>query len=202
MLPINSFPEPANFEVKVRQPGMLFLSTHAVRPIKQEFWRGKDYWREVLDDMSTLYDSICSYCSTWIKHSTGVHSIDHFLSKNKHPDLAYEWSNYRYSSMRFNSRKSSNIIADPFKVGINWFIIDFSTQIIKPNPDKQVLTDAQRKLVSDTIETLKLNDDKKLMDERVFYYDQYIKRQITFSYLKRVAPFIAYEIDRQGLIIP
>jgi uncharacterized protein (TIGR02646 family) len=197
MLPILRKNEPDEFHELVRAPGHLFLAEKPHPRVAE--WKGKEYWQKSLPQMRAAYNSICAYCACWIPYSTGSQSVDHFISKKTRPDLAYEWSNYRYSSTRFNSRKGTKTILDPFTLPAEWFVIDFTTLFIKPNSG--TLTAAQKQQVENTIEILHLNDDDELVRERQEYYHCYLTGEILYSYLVEKAPFIGYEIHRQGMII-
>lgn len=195
MIPIELRPEPSDFDSKVRQPGRLFLN-RIPSPNDSE-WRGKDYWQKALPEMRDAYEQICAYCAQWIPHGTGRHSVDHYLPKRLYPDKAYEWANFRYVSARFNSRKGVQEILDPFQIGKNWFVIDFSSFFIRPNSG---LPSEIIDLIEKTIKVLKLNDDEALIEERLTYVRDYCHGEITFRHLQKHAPFIAYELQRQGLI--
>jgi len=47
---------------------------------------------------------------------------------------------------------------------------------------------------------LQLNSDDDLVFERQTWFIDYLKGEITFEHLKRHAPFIAYELERQDLL--
>lgn len=195
MIPVEAQPEPIHFTELVRTPGQQFLSK-VPKPTSQQ-WRGKEYWQRALPDMRRAYKSICAYSAFWIPHSTGNHSIDHFIPKSGQPSLAYEWSNYRYVSARFNSRKGTHTIVEPFKLLPGWFIIDFKSFFIKPNPE---LSTNQKDKLWETIKYLKLNDDDDLVIERQTWYLNYLNKDISFEHLKKNAPFIALEAERQDLV--
>lgn len=198
MLPVTAQPEPATFDALVRQPGLAFLATNPA-PTTKEFEKNA-YWTEILPAMSLLYGRICGYSATWIPHSTGVHSIDHFLHKAAYPALAYEWSNYRYVSARFNSRKRQRAIMDPFTLMAETFVLNIVTMFIEVGT---VVTDpAQQVLAQNTIAFLHLNDDDVLVEERLQFYQDYQSGEISFGYLQRHAPFLAYELQRQGQLRP
>lgn len=195
MLPVNSFAEPSYFNLEVRIKGNNFLAGNP-HPNSKE-WSEHAYWQICLPDMRKLYNGICNYCSTWIPHSTGQHSVDHFIDKNGTPTEAYEWHNYRYASSRFNSRKSTRTIIDPIGLPPETFILDFANFYIKTNPS---LSDPSLKRLADnTINFLKFNDDDELVNERFQFFDDYKNGAITFRYLQSHAPFLASEIERQGL---
>ena len=196
MIPVLPQPEPDHFTESVRIPGQNFL-VEVPNPTSIQ-WRGREYWQRVLKDMRKSYKCICAYSAFWIPHSTGNHSIDHFIPKSKDPKSAYEWNNYRYVSARFNSRKGQKAIMDPFKLLPDYFIINFKTFLIKPNSN--LLPDVKQALIY-TIEVLKLNEDDELVSERQNWYKEYFDNQVSFEHLKKRAPFLAYELERQGLKI-
>lgn len=194
MIPVKEQPEPDNFDERVRVAGMEFLAQEP-HPSSQQ-WKGKEYWRRVLPDLRKSYGGVCAYCANWIPYGTGSQSVDHFVPKSEQPSLAYEWTNFRYVSARFNSRKGTRPILDPFQLEMNWFVIDFNTHYVHPNPS---LLLEQQDLVNDTIRVLKLNEDDDLVEERYEWSMNYRCGEIPFDHLKRYYPFIAYEISRQGI---
>jgi hypothetical protein len=195
MIPVKPQPEPERFAERVRAPGMQFLE-QVPRPTSEQ-WGKRAYWQRALPDMRAAYDGICAYSAHWIPHSTGNHSIDHFVPKSASPNLAYEWTNFRYVSARFNSRKGTRTILDPFELQPDWFVIDLTSFLIKPHSS---LSPGQQKSVWQTIECLKLNTDDDLVDERASLVNDYRDGGISFSHLRKIAPFIAYELKRQGLL--
>lgn len=193
MIPVKLFPEPADFDRNVRQRGLRFLAT-TPNPSDIE-WRKHSYWQDILPDMSRFYHRICNYCATWIPPSTGQHSVDHFLDKKSNPKTAYEWDNYRYVSARLNSRKGRRKIVDPIGMQPETFIINFTNFYVEICPtlsDRAII-----QLAENTIKFLKLNDDNDLVNERANYYLYYKRGEISFTFLQKYAPFIAYEILRQ-----
>ena len=195
MIPVLSFPPPLDFDNRVRSKGLLFL-TQTPNPNTKQFTK-HCYWQEILPEMRENYRSICNYSATWIPHSTGQHSIDHFKDKHTYPEEAYNWDNFRYVSGRFNIRKGTKIILDPFLLPKETFFIDFRNFHIIINPDLQDQNTID--LARDTIKFLKFNSDPLLIEERSSYFFDYKEQFISFDYLERVSPFIAYEINRQGL---
>lgn len=195
MIPVTLQHEPVGFQTLIREPGIRFLNEFP-NPTDLQ-WKNKAFWQKVLPDMREAYGGICAYSATWIPHSTGNHSIDHFVSKSLHPELAYEWNNYRYVSARFNSRKGTRRILDPFLLAYDWFIMDFASFLIKPNPE---LSTENRNAVNETIDYLWLNKDEDLVNERYRWVMDFYNGEISFLYLKRHVPFIAYELERQELV--
>lgn len=189
MIKVKQKAKPSDFDSKVRTPGLNFLKT--IRRPKGEQWKNKDYWCRVLPDMRKAYESICAYSSLWLlPHEKAT--IDHYIPKNDTPSLAYEWSNFRLANLWINSCKHTHRdVLDPFVIKDGWFILDFITFIIKPNPElPSDLEEAVRK----TIKRLKLNHNDYI-ESRQFWFDEF-KNDI--SKLTKKAPFIAYEMRRQG----
>lgn len=196
MIPVQLQPEPESFSEQVKDAGLEFLDQIPQPTSKQ--WGGNEYWRRALPDMRTSYHKTCAYCAHWIPHGTGSHSIDHFIPKSKQPEFAYEWSNFRYVSARFNSRKGTKEILDPFELQSETFTIDFRSFFIHPNP---ALSAEQQKIAEETIRILKLNLDDDLVEERQEWFMQYYSKEIPFSHLKKYFPFIASEISRQQITV-
>jgi len=63
-----------------------------------------------------------------------------------------------------------------------------------PNPS---LSSESKKLAQSTIARLKLNEI--FLKGRETYFKSYLKGHISFDYLQKYAPFIAYELERQQL---
>ena len=193
MIPVQPQPEPSDFSERVREPGASFLA-EVPRPTSKQ-WR--EYWTKVLPDMRKAYKGICAYSAQWISPDTGSHSIDHFRPKSLHPELAYEWRNYRYVSSKFNSRKGTHTILDPFQLEPDWFVLDFPSLLVKPN---SALSPDQKEAVSKTITVLKLNTDDTCVESRQSWVEDFCNRDISFTHLQKKAPFIAYELQRQDLV--
>ncbi len=196
MIHVQPQPEPSDFDAKVRQPGTKFLSQHP-QPSAQR-WKSHCYWRKILPDLYEAYRCICAYSCHWIPSDTGGRSVEHFLSKAKRPEHAYEWSNYRLVCGTLNGRKGDHEdVLDAFKVENGWFILDFPSLLVRPSADLDAQT-WQR--VQATIERLGLNDEGTCLNNRFNWIDPYCRAEITFGFLKKHAPFIAMELERQNLI--
>ncbi|MFN7528436.1 MAG: hypothetical protein ACK5QA_13580 [Dolichospermum sp.] len=196
MIPVKPQPEPDDFDEKVRQPGLVFLSK--VPNPKTEDWKKHDYWVKSLPDLYTSYNKICAYSAQWIPRPEGSPSVDHFLPKSPKPELAYEWHNFRLACLSLNQRKGTQLdVIDPFELPVNSFILDFPSLIIKPNPE--LLYPLKGRVIS-TINRLELNDYDKCIDGRLEWLKTYYEDNSSFDSLKRKAPFIAYELERQGLV--
>jgi hypothetical protein len=194
MIPVDLFDEPKNFDELVRIPGNRFLLS-CPNPSTAEFNK-HNYWVNILPDARRLYKGICNYCATWIPASTGGHSIDHFKNKSQYPELAYEWHNYRYASPKFNAKKGQYVIIDPIGLIPNSFVLNFANFHVEVNDSIADLAHAN--LCEATINILGLNEDEALITERSNYVLGYQIGEYSFDYLKKQAPFIAIEIERQG----
>ncbi|KHD05477.1 hypothetical protein PN36_16305 [Candidatus Thiomargarita nelsonii] len=68
------------------------------------------------------------------------------------------------------------------------------------NQPKPALSSNQKDKLWETIKHLKLNDDEDLVIERQTWYLNYLNKEISFEHLKKKAPFIALEAERQNLV--
>jgi len=195
VIPVRQQPEPAGFDTKVRQPGRAFLHRHP-QPAKRQ-WQGAEYWKDALIDLYRAYGGICAYCAEWIPPSTGEASVDHFVPKSIQPRLAYEWGNYRLAAKRYNNLKQDHTdVLDPFTLQIDWFVLDVPSLQVKPN---DCLGSLDADLVWQTIRRLRLNDERAITSRQRWIRD-YCNGYFNFDYLRRNAPFIAYELERQDLV--
>ena len=196
MIPVAMKPEPDDFDQKVRQKGQQFLTTKT--PTKSTDWKGHDYWRVALPDLKTFYGNICAYCCLRIAPCTGNPTVDHYQHKSQFHQLAYEWSNFRLAAGRMNSYKGiSAEVLDPFTIQHDWFVLEFSPMImVKPNP---TLEEPTKTAVANCIKQLKLDRDKNYLAEVESWYKMFANNEISVEVLARFAPFMAYELRRQGL---
>lgn len=182
---------PPNFDEHVRQPGQAALDRGDEHPLP-------DYWRRCLDDLHRLYKGICAYVCILIPPVTGARSVEHFAPKKKHRRYAYDWDNYRLICSLMNSRiRDFEDVLDPFEIPDGWFQLQLTSMKIFPNPDLPAET---KEKVQETIDRLKL-DQKDCRDARSTFYDEYIAPNdpLPFRLLKKWSPFVAMEVERQGL---
>ena len=96
-----------------------------------------------------------------------------------------------------NGRKGTHTdILDPFHVKNGWFIIDFPSLLVKPANGLEVPLEEN---IKRTIDRLGLNDEDTCLKSRLRYVMAYCEQNISFDYLMEEAPFIASELERQGL---
>ena len=197
MIPIDPQPEPAEFDTRVRQKGRAWLqkkelSLNEPLPVGTElpaYWQG---W--CLQELHRAYGGICAYLGVYVEQVVGGATVDHYLSKKAHPGLAYEWTNYRFSSAVMNSRKGEETdVLDPFTLAPDLFHLDLLTGAIRPRIDEDhPLFSAVRA----TIERLRLDEENCRKLRRKFYLDY--RAGMPLALLRRDAPFVYQEAVRQG----
>ena len=162
-------------------------------------WSTHSYWREVGPELHDAYAGICAYSCHWIPYDTGADTVEHFLPKDTYPTEAYEWNNYRLVCATLNGRKGAfEDVLDPFAIQTGWFTIDFPSLLVKPNAD---LEPGLQDSVDATILRLGLNDEGTCLRSRVAWLTEYCANNISLDHLRRRAPFIFTELQRQGLTV-
>jgi hypothetical protein len=191
LIPVTAQPEPADFGASVRAPGQAFLR-NVPHPTDAQF-KKNNHWKHALPSLKTAYRSVCAYSSLWMP---GACTVDHFQPKSSHPHLAYEWGNYRLAHGTINRNKGDSIdVLDPFHIQAGWFVLDFATLWVRPEPSSQAAIQAA---VQRSIDILKLNDDM-WVQIRFELFRCYRTGECTLAYLQRMYPFIGSEISRQGV---
>lgn len=218
MIPVVLAAEPDAFEALVRTPGLRAINELAGIPMpdapKRKGRRRKviansreeipsdkfpPYWTEVLPQLRTAYSHICGYVCVYIEPITGAASVDHMLPKSLAWEDVYEWRNYRLACSLMNSRKKDyQDVLDPFEIADDWFQMELVGYQVIARTDLDTPT---KQNVQATITRLKLNDTDclKLRED---YADSYFEGDISLDYLRRRAPFLAREIERQGMLRP
>jgi len=186
MITVSSPPEPPNFDAQARQPGNRWLANHP------EAKRPRDYWSSFKGDLANGFNYLCGYSAMY----EPIGTVDHYLSFENYPHLAYEWSNYRYAAQWINSSKRTvdEQILDPFQVGDDWF------EILLPSL-QLVVTDkvppSERKRAEFTLQRLHLQDDERVIRQRQQWYQLYLDGDLTLTGLEKKAPLIARAIRKQ-----
>ena len=187
--------EPQSFSQKVREKGTRWLSEQGIPPDRncpQEFWKNRDYWTSCYEDLHDLYDGVCAYSCFLVGPDGGT--VDHYEDKGTRPTLAYEWSNYRLAAFKINSRKgASKDVIDPLLVPKDAFFLDVITGRIYPNDDLKM------PILQTTIDRLRL-DAAIWRKHRLRWIEAYERKEFTKEGLRRNAPFIYAELDRQKLL--
>jgi hypothetical protein len=180
MIHVDLQPEPPSFDALVRQPGRRALAEG--RP------ELPPYWRLALPDLYVRYHAICAYLCVLIPRGTGAPTVDHFLPKSRHRDLAYEWSNFRLVCSLMNTRKRDfEDVLDPFQIPDGWFVLELSFLQVMPAPSLDPETRAR---VQATIDRLGLND-AECRAARELYYQAYVEGDLAFPLLQAWSPFVA-----------
>ena len=200
MIPVTKAMEPVDFNRKVRQPGAAFLRRN-LKPKSNE-WGSHDYWRKALGDLHLAYEDVCAYSGSWTTRYNGnktdieTSSVDHFVPKSVDSAQAYEWGNFRLSRTRLNNRKANyRDVLDPFQLPGRWFVLDFLSFFVRPNPD---LLMSEQARVQRSIDRLGLNADGDYVLERGNVVQGYCSGLRTFQEIKSKWPFIAQEMQAQN----
>jgi hypothetical protein len=196
MRPVRVKPSPDDFASKVGDPGTVFLAIVPV-PTRQQ-WEANAYWRRVLPELHEAYDRTCAYTSFRIPLVTGDGTVEHFVPKTFDPPLAYVWNNYRLVCRSRNSSRARREVLDPFAIAEGTFAILFPALIVVPGAacaGNQDLTSA----VNQTCIWLHLNDETGCVCRRQEYIKKYMTEDVSFVELALEAPFLASEMERNGL---
>jgi len=212
MIRVTQQPEPDSFFDLVKKKADKFLKENP-SPTIQEI-RKRDLWTGALDDLYQSYGEVCAYSSLW--YSRDAATVDHFIPiavlKGEMVTLAYDWNNFRLASRSMNNEKLDfQDVIDPFLVEQGWFVMDFPSLMIRCGDD---LPSSVSEKVNATIKRLKLNEKNRYINYRSKFLEEYCKQckqyikiypdfiaAPLFNTLEKRAPFIAYELKRQGLEI-
>jgi hypothetical protein len=198
MIPVAPQPAPAEFEEKIRIPGLDWLRDKNIAldhraPKKTKF---EAFWTSSIEYAHEVYGGHCAYLATYLELATGEVTIDHYVSKMDSPRLAYEWSNYRLASLGANRAKGEKSVLDPFQIMDDWFHLELVSGRIFANP---TLPEATQISISESIAHLKL-DNGRGRKMRAQYFKDYKDGLIPQSYLQVKNPFVYAEAARQSLL--
>lgn len=188
-----------NYVADVKKPGEAFLR-RTPNPT-QDDWRRNNYWRKIHDYLYGAHNGICLYCASWTpRNQQEGHfertTIDHYIPKSIDKTKAYEWDNFRLCRSRLNNRKENfTDILDPCSILNEWFILEFTTFLIKPSVG---LEEPIKIRVKQTIERLELNDDTDYVNERIAIIGDYSIGKASFGFVRQRYPFIAYQMEAQN----
>ena len=180
MIRVEEQPEPADFDAKVRKPGL--------RKLKSSGMADPAIWRLCLEDLHDAYNGICAYLGIRIPRGTGARSVDHFVARKSDISLAFEWSNFRLACALMNSRKNKfDDVLDPFKVDDSWFFVNQLNGSIRPASG---IPDTVTKQVKDTIDRLGL-DEPDCRRARIEHIDLFHTLGRKSDYLDWHSPLLA-----------
>jgi len=84
--------------------------------------RPRDLWSPYRDRLAAGFGELCGYTVMWTPNGTVDHHVPWVMVKGTaKADLAYQWSNLRYSDGWFNSARGSTDVPDPYTVSDDWF---------------------------------------------------------------------------------
>jgi len=187
MIPVKRIRTPKGFDAKTRQPGTAWLAAHP------DCKRPKDFWSPFKNHLARGFRNLCGYAA--MLDPTGG-TVDHFLSWKNRPDLAYEWTNYRFASESMNKRKGTadDTVLDPFEVGDGWF------EIILPSLQlrlTEAVPAAFRAKAEHTLNRLDLRHGEMVIRWRRQWYVLYKQGKLSLEGLSAVAPLIAAAVRKQ-----
>ncbi len=189
MINISPVDEPDEFDVKARQPGNNWLAQNT-----DTGKRPPDKWSPFRRYLIDGQNGLCAYGAMLCIPEA---QVDHFLSIANYRHLAYEWSNYRYSSGLLNNLKGNHddAVFDPYEIENGWFeILLPSLQLICTD---KVPCHLRRK-ASETLRLLKLRDDERILRWRQSIFAEYKSGRMTLQGLRAWAPLIAEAVERQN----
>lgn len=200
MIRVERKEEPADFDKKVRARGEAYLSKH---PGKEPL----NYWKNCKEDLYRAYNGYCAYTTFRINGRLDA-VVDHFLPKSRHPELCYEWSNYRLSSFHINSvKKDSEQVIDPFELPEDAFRLaeDMRIEVNLEAFSREEDLDLARK----TLQILNLNspalveDRVRMQDEALSLIKEGMSEDVAFIVSKQLlkqSRFIHREAVRKGYV--
>lgn len=198
MIPVALQPEPADFDERVRRPGLDWLERNDISPDSPPP-RASDlpaYWSNSNKQLWEAYSGVCAYLPIYFEGVTGASSTDHFVAKSRRAGDAYEWDNYRLSCLGPNRNKGRfDDILDPIGLAPDTFVLNLASGEIRPNPS---LDGTRKRAARETIRRLKLDSpDHNIMRQK--HYNQYLRHKDGET-LKELSPFVWYEARRQALL--
>ncbi|OHX35190.1 hypothetical protein BJL95_01195 [Methylomonas sp. LWB] len=198
MMTVTLQAEPADFDAKVRQPGLDWLATQGIAtngPLPKKV-KIPAYWSHSNKSLWEAYDGVCAYLAIYFEWVTGASSTDHFVAKSRDAGQAYEWSNYRLSCLGPNRNKNKyDDVLDPIGLAADTFVLNLVSGEISANRN---LDKPAAALARKTIKRLKLDSpEHNRMRQR--HYNQYLRHKDAQT-LKELSPFVWYEAQRQGLL--
>jgi hypothetical protein len=215
MIPVALAPVPSAFDAGVRHPGLRAIAEMVGKQPPYPRTAGKKhakianqehdiapdafppYWRKALPAMLIAYERRCAYLAMYIHHATGSPTVDHVLPKSYAWNQVYEWENFRLCAAIINSKKGALLtLVDPFAIGPRWFELNLNTMHVERGTGAP---QAEWARVDATIPVL---NHRLCVQEREEYVHWYRLGPgaggFDLAHLEHRAPFIAFELRRQG----
>lgn len=186
MIRIEPPPEPVTFDAECRQPGTTWLAGHPDGDPPCRFWR------PYILELCRGFGYRCGYSAMWDLNGT----IDHYLSREKYRNLAFEWTNFRYVSGWLNSSKQTldQQVLDPFQVRDEWFEIVLPSLIMRLTP---AIPNTIRPRAEYTLRRLHLIDGDRIYAQRQIYYSAFMDDKRPIAWLEDCAPILATAVRRE-----
>ncbi|MEM9556622.1 MAG: hypothetical protein AAGC60_20350 [Acidobacteriota bacterium] len=180
--------EPDDFDSLCRQPGLRWLAKHPEGKNKP-----RNLWSAFKGQLREGFERRCAYGAMY----EAVGTVDHFRSQNNRPDLAYEWTNYRFCEASMNSRKRNHddAILDPFEVEDGWFEVLLPSMQMVATKNVPLHLRAKAEF---TLDKLALCDGETHVRLRREWYEQFVAGAIGLEGLRRFAPLVARAVEKQG----
>ncbi len=188
VIPVPRTEEPADFDERVRQPGVQWLAANP------DVARPRDFWTHCLPALREAFSNRCGYAA--MLDATGG-TVDHYLSVKNHRERAYEWKNYRLASgpMNITKKNADATVLDSHEIQAGWF------EILLPSLQMRVtdlVPNELRERAEYTLIRLKLRDGERILQWRAGWYHGYRNGWITLEGLRQYAPLIAEAVERAG----
>ncbi|WJM85239.1 hypothetical protein QUF31_19390 [Dickeya chrysanthemi] len=201
MIPVVLQAEPDDFDAEVRQKGHNWLSKKGIALSAPPPNASKlpNYWAHSNYSLWESYGGVCAYLAIYFEWVTGASSTDHFVAKSHNAGDAYEWNNYRLSSLGPNRNKNDfDDVLDPISLQPDTFVINFVSGEIIPNYAKYPQGSLYATQAESTISRLKL-DSPEHRRMRIRHFTDYYLEDCSLRHLEKHSPFVYAEIVRQGL---
>lgn len=204
MIPVIRRRAPHGFNEKILRKGRTWLRNSGL-PQSGPLPMGaalSPIWTECLGDLHRAYGGVCAYLCIYIEHVVGEPTVDHFVPKSKQVELAYRWSNFRLACLTMNRRKHDHQdVLDPFLLPADTFHLSLLEGAIAPNETLKTINPGLYRQATATIQRLRL-DDEACRTLRRDYFTTYVEDPTPRRRrdLQRRAPFVWYEMVRQGFV--
>ena len=192
MIRVSRQRSPLGFATLVSGPGRKYLKS--IPAGAKVIWKGHDYWNRMRTRLYYAYGRVCAYSSFPLNPM--AYEVEHYRPKEKYPQLAYDWRNYRLATSGINRRKGVRTVVDPFRVKPDSFrlnLVDGSIRVSARHGHQYTA------LCQDTIDFLGL-DDCDIRKARLDALDEYLGRHMDQTLLRREYPFLFSELKRRHAV--
>ena len=149
--------------------------------------------------MLELYEGRCAYLAMRFHPALANPTVDHAIPKSQSWDTVYEWDNFRLCAAMVNSSKGADTLVDPFAVGHGWFALNPTTFHVERGAMAPV---AETTRIDATLRVLNMRACVSAREEFAlgFWHGAEVGG-FDLGYLHHVAPFVALEFERLGLLV-